>query len=147
MAGFYGRTGIEFKDTLTENLTRLSLLVRPMATEAVTEAAEIIRTRAFMYANVSPGVLGHGIHGEHMRDELKIDVRDTPTGVSARIQIDMGIIPYAAHQEFGPHGNRFLSRAIDESRAECHATIRQVFSAGISANGQFSSQVRFRGIA
>lgn len=146
MAGFYGRTGIEFKDTLTDGLAQLALKVGPAAEAAVAEAGELIRGLAYINANVSPGILGNGAGGEHMRDEIKVEVRRMDNGVSARIGIDMSIIPYAAHQEFGPHGNRFLSRAIDEGRQEAHQIMRMVFSASIK-DGKFSTQVRMRNIA
>lgn len=147
MAGFYGRTGIEFTGDLLENLERLQTEVRPAAIAAVTQAAEIIQAKAYAYANVSAGVQGHGVNGEHMRDEIKIETREYPVSVSARIGIDMSVIPYAAHQEFGPRGNRFLTRAVDESRDECHAVLREVFSASLGADGKIRTAVRLRRIS
>jgi Bacteriophage protein of unknown function (DUF646). len=144
MAGFYGRTGIEFTDTLTANLERLEAVIRPLAIEAVTEGAELIRAQAYLNANVSPGIRGNGVNGEHMRDEIKVEVREKPNGVDARIAIDMDIIPYAAHQEFGARGNAFLSRAVDSMRDAAHERMRTVFSAGLDSNGKFKSAVRFR---
>jgi hypothetical protein len=147
MAGFYGRTGIELEGDLITNLETLAAKVRPAALAAVQEGAEIIRAAAYNNANVSPGFIGNGVNGEHMRDEIKVVPYEYPTSVSARIQIDMSIIPYAAHQEFGPHGNAFLRRAIDESRSDVYDRIRTVFSAAIGADGKFRTAVRIRRFA
>lgn len=147
MAGFYGRTGVDFTNTLTPGLESLALQVRPAAIEAATAGAEIIRQRAYENANVSAGVAGHGVGGAHMRDEIRVEVREAEFTISARIAIDMRIIPYAAHQEFGPHGNAFMRRAIDETRDDVHAVIKSTFTASLGAKGKFKTAVRFRSIA
>lgn len=144
MANFYGRTGIEVKGDLVERLQDLASGVRDAASAAVAAGGEVIRKQAYDYANVSPGVEGHGVGGAHMRDEIKVDLYQYETGVSARIWIDMGIIPYAAHQEFGPHGNAFMRRAIDDTRDQVHESIRSTFSAAIGEGGKYSTKVRFR---
>lgn len=144
MAGFYGRTGIEFKGNLATNLENLSKSIRSLAMEAVLEGGEIIRAAAYNNANVSPGVRGHGRDGEHMRDELKVTAIEYPAGVSARIGIDMAVIPYAAHQEFGPRGNAFLARAIDETRGDVRETMGAIIKAGLGADGKVAIKVRFR---
>lgn len=146
MAGFYGRTGIEFTDTLTDGLANFASVVRPAAIQAVSAAAEAIRSKAYDYANVSPGVTGHGVGGQHMRDEIKVEVRETPTSVSARIAIDMSIIPYAAHQEFGERGNRFMTRAVDDTRQDAHDIMREHVRSVFGAT-KVKTAVRFRRIA
>lgn len=148
MAGFYGRTGIEFKDGLTDNLVKLEYTIRPAATRAVLEAAQLIAEAAYQYANVSPGVKGHGRNGEHMRDEIKVVEYQKDYEVTARIQIDTDIIPYAPHQEFGPRGNGFMRRAMDENRAAAHEIQKRVMleELGLSSK-EFASKVRFRAVA
>lgn len=147
MAGFYGRTGVDFTNTLTEGLEAFAANLRPAAIEAAGAGAEIIRQRSYENANVSSGVSGHGVNGEHMRDEIRVEIREYPLTVSARIAIDMGIIPYAVHQEFGPHGNGFMRRAIDETRDEVHDAIKVTFVTSLGANAKVRTAVRFRAVS
>lgn len=144
MANFYGRAGIDITNTLSESLEHLAFGVRAAAIQAVLAGAEIVRAQAYMNANVSQGISGHGINGEHMRDEIRISTQTVGNVISGRVQIDMGIIPYAAHQEFGPHGNAFMRRAFDEKRDEAHAVMGSVFSASLGLDGKVRTQVRFR---
>lgn len=140
MRSFYGRTGIEFRDEITENLVRLSKRVREEARNAVLMAAGIVQEKAHDYANVSPGETGNAVDGTHMRDNVEIGVIETPTAIEARIGIDLSIVPYAPHQEFGPHGNAFLRRAMDDSRDECHEIMQSVLIDGVEPH----TLVRFR---
>lgn len=144
MPSFYGRTGIDITNTLSENLEHLASRVRGVAIEAVLAGAEPIKQAAYDNANVSRGILGHGVNGEHMRDEIKVTVTESGNVISGRVQIDMGIIPYAAHQEFGPRGNAFMRRAFDEKRDEAHKIMGSVFSAALGSDGKVRTQVRFR---
>jgi hypothetical protein len=148
MPSFYGRLGIEFKETITAGLEEAGHDVYAVCDVALFEAGEIVRASAYEKANVSKGVLGHGRGGEHMRDEIKVsDPYEYPTGVSVRIGVDLNIIPYAAHQEFRPepHGKPYLRPAIDETRQQCHDMIQQVLSDFVVHGGR--TKVRFRRFA
>lgn len=147
MAGFYGRTGIEFTNTLGEGLARVEAVIRPAAIAAVTAAAAPIILAAYDKANVSAGEKGHGVNGEHMRDEIKATVFEYENGVSARIGIDMSIIPYAAHQEFGVRGKPFLRPAIDENRDEAHRIMAAVMREHLADARNIRTKVRFRAFA
>lgn len=144
MANFYGRAGITLSGDLAENLKDLSSSVRAAAIAAALAGGEVIRARAYDNANVSKGESGHGINGEHMRDEIHVSMRENRDEISAIVGIDLAIIPYAPHQEFGPHGNAFMRRAIDETREEVHETVRSTFTAAMGANGKIKTAVRFR---
>lgn len=147
MANFYGRTGIDIANTLSDNLEHLAFSVRAAAIQAVLAGAEVIREQAYINANVSNGINGHGVNGEHMRDEIRITTTTVGTVISGRVQIDMSVIPYAAHQEFGPRGNAFMRRAFDERRDDAHRVMGEVFSARLGADGKVKTQVRFRRFA
>lgn len=144
--GFYGRTGIVIKDTLTPYLEELPALVLESANNAALAGGEIIRQHAHDNANVSSGERGHARDGRHMRDCIDVTLVDKPgLAANVRISIDPENVPYAVHQEFGPNGNRFMSRAIDESRDEVHAAMQESLAA--DAVTGFKTQVRFRGVA
>lgn len=145
MPNFYGRMGIQFTDTMSAVFDELADATLAICTEAVLEAGEIIRAAAFEKANVSKGVRGHGRDGEHMRDEIKVTVYEYESGVSARIGIDLSVIPYAPHQEFGPRGKPFLRPAIDENREACHEKMREVLADGLIHGAR--TKVRFRSYA
>lgn len=147
MRNFYGRAGVEVRDTLSDGLESLSARVRMLARDAAMEGGHIIRVRAYENANVSAGVMGYGVHGEHMRDEIKVTLVDYPTSVSAKVGIDLSIIPYAPHQEFGPHGNAFMSRAVDETRQEVHQRMGEVMAEGLRGSLVARTAVRFRRFA
>lgn len=148
MAGFFGRAGIELRDTLTANLEALPARIRAAAEAAVLAGGEVIRAAAYDNANVSPGVVGNGVGGEHMRDEIKVVMGERTHEIFAFIRIDMSIIPYAAHQEFGDRGNGFMRRAVDENRQEVHAVMGEVMKAALGGESvPLSTLVRFRRIA
>lgn len=116
MAGsFYGRSGIDFRNTVPEGVERLKGRLRAAMVQAVEEAGELVRSRAYDNANVKTG---------HMRENIEVHVVESNSIVEARVGVDLSVVPYAHHQEFGPHGNAFLRRAFDESRAECHDIMR-----------------------
>lgn len=142
---FYGRTGVEFNSTLDEGIRRIKDRTRPRVVKAVLAAAELVRSRAYDLANVSPGVHGHAVDGRHMRDCIEVGLIQEPGQVSARIGIDMSNVPYAHHQEFGPNGKPFLRPAIDESRHEAHEIMREAFDDTSAA--EVSTAVRFRRFA
>ncbi len=144
---FYGRTGVDFRDTLSEGLSNLSPLIVEAARVAVVDGAEIIRNRAHDLANVSPREIGHAYDGRHMRDTIEIAVMDSPNGVSARIFIDLGNVPYAVHQEFGPNGKPFMRPAIDETREEVHQVMAQSIRDNMAGGFNLGTQVRFRRFA
>ena len=144
---FYGRVGVDVEDSLSEGLDVLESVIRAAAAKAVLKAAEPIRQRAHDLANVSNREVGHARDGRHMRDCIDITVTETASGASARIGIDIGNVPYAAHQEFGPHGKPFLRPAIDEGRSEAHgamaASLREDIGEALAAR----TAVRFRKFA
>lgn len=116
MAGaFYGRSGIDFRNTIPDGVERLKGKLRANMIRAVEEAGELVRSRAYDNANVKTG---------HMRENIETHVVEHNGIVEARVGVDLAVVPYAHHQEFGPHGNAFLRRAFDESRAECHEIMR-----------------------
>ena len=144
---FYGRTGIDFRDTLSGGLSNLHPLIIEASRVAVAEGAEIVRQRAHDLANVSPRFIGHANDGRHMRDCIDITVLDQPNGVSARIGIDLSNVPYAVHQEFGPNGKPFLRPAIDESRNEVHQVMGQSLRDNMAGGFNLGTLVRFRRFA
>ncbi|SRR5229473_2671606 len=144
---FYGRTGVDFRDTLSDGLSSLSPLIIEASRVAVVDGAEIIRNHAHDLANVSPREIGHAYDGRHMRDTIEIAVIDQPNGVSARIFIDLGNVPYAVHQEFGPNGKPFMRPAIDETREEVHQVMAQSIRDNMAGGFNLGTQVRFRRFA
>lgn len=144
---FYGKVGIEITDDLSKGLEFLVPAIQEAALMAVEAGGEIIRESAYAKANVSPGVYGHGAHGEHMRDEIKVTAQMTEQGAVGRVQIDMSIIPYAAHQEFGARGKPFLRPAIDETREQVRETMRNIISHQVMSGFKMSTTVKKRNIA
>jgi hypothetical protein len=136
---FYTKNGIAFSDEITDNLVKLRGAVRQRVRDGVLLAAGLIQSKAYDNANVSAGVRGHAVDGSHMRDNIAVHLVETPTQVEARVGIDLSIVPYAPHQEFGPNGNSFMRRAIDESRDECHEIMQSIVVDGADAR----SFVRF----
>ncbi len=120
MAGFYGRTSIDVRDTLSTGLLGAGVAARELAIQACTQAAAIIAERAYQNANVSPGVLGHGIHGEHMRDEIRLEEVIRPTEVIVRVIINIAsraicvkyIPSFALQFASAFHFNPFIQPAI-----------------------------------
>lgn len=145
MPNFYGRLGIRFDTSIMDALDALPELFHETLEWIVMEAAEPIALHAYSLANVSPKPVGHGVHGEHMRDMIELTPYVYPDGVSVRIGIDLSIIPYAAHQEFGPRGKPFLRPAIDEGREQAHQTMKILLSEELPAIARNTrSKVRFR---
>lgn len=145
MAGFFGRTGV----TITDNTGVVLPLFAAAAERAAMEGGEIVRADAYERANVSPGVAGNGVGGAHMRDEIKvspINPREGGTEITVRIGIDMAIIPYAHHQEFGSRGKPFLRPAIDENREAVRQRMREVMREELGG-ARVGTLVRFRRFA
>lgn len=141
MAGqFYGRTGVDIKNTIPDGVAKLKAVLARRIEAAVKEGGALIAERAYDKANVSAGP-GHALDGGHMRDHIEVHVRKTETTVEARIGIDMSLVPYAHHQEFGPRGKPFLRPAMDESRAEVHDIMQSAMDGTLAEDS--SSFVRF----
>jgi HK97 gp10 family phage protein len=128
---FFTRIGVGVTDTLGPGLEAFAALIRQQAMYAVMEAGEHIRALAWGYANVSPGIVGNATDGSHMRDNINVTPFLTDNGAAARIGIDLSVVPYAHHQEFGPRGKPFMRPALDESRELVReimaARLREVF--------------------
>lgn len=140
-SGFYGRVGIV--DTITPAMEELADNLAEAAKKAVLAGAEVIAQKARQNANRSPGVAGHGTDGSHMADNIRVEEVDKPGyEANARIYVPPEIIPYAVHQEFGPTGNRFMSRAVDEGREEANEAMQA--SLEEDAASGFRTHVRFR---
>lgn len=149
MRNFNARAGVDIRETISDGMDTLRYSIAAAIDAAVRAGGEVIRQRAYENANVSPGILGNGVDGSHMRDNYKVEVLHQEHGSQAKIGIDLSIIPYAPHQEFGPHGNAPLRRAIDETRSEVHAKMRDVFreTLGPGESVRFGTAVRFRRFA
>lgn len=142
MAGqFYGRTGVDFRNTIPEGVEKLKAVLRKRIEQAVLEAGNVVAERAYDLANVSAGAAGHAADGSHMRDNIAVHIVKGATTVEARIGIDMSIVPYAHHQEFGPRGKPFLRPAMDESRSEVHDIMQGALDGTVAEDS--SSFVRF----
>src|ERR1041384_4049221 len=130
--GFYARTGIEFDtSSLIKGLENVAERVVSASVDAVLNAGEIIRSRAYYLANVSPGIKGNARDGRHMRDCIEVNLFAGTSYVGVRIEIDMTNVYYAAHQEFGARGKPFIRPALDESREEVHEMLRATLQEGI----------------
>jgi hypothetical protein len=131
---FFTRIGVGYSDTLSPGLEAFGDMIRQQCMYAVMEAGEYIRSLAWGYANVSPGVIGNATDGSHMRDNINVTPFLTDSGAAAKIGIDLAIVPYAHHQEFGPRGKPFMRPALDESRDYIRelmaARLREVFEDG-----------------
>lgn len=143
--GFYGKTGVEFSNTLLQGTDELKARLRKRIETALLVGAEIVRERAYELANVSPGEVGNARDGRHMRDCIDIELRDDGTSITTKIGIDMSNVPYAAHQEFGARGKPFLRPAIDESRSEIRDLMQGVLDGTVAEDA--SVMVRFRRFA
>lgn len=131
MPSFYGRMTFNFTDTITEMFLAMEARIDAACLEAIAAAGEVVRESAYSKANVSAKPRGGGINGEHMRDEIKVAAFPTEFGVAATVGIDLSVIPYAEHQEFGIHGKPFLRPALDENIETCHEVIREHLAASL----------------
>lgn len=146
--GFYGRTGVNVRDTLTSGLDELKGKVRQAAQEAALAMAAVVQARAIELCPISPGK-GHGADGSHMVEHIDVQLQDSSgSTISARVGVfRTDIINYAPHVEFGPNKRPFLRPAIDETRQEAHDVGRRVFLQSLTGVVEFKTAVRFRGIA
>ena len=144
---FYTRVGVEIRDDLSGRLEMLKGPIREASKLALEAAGEVIRQRAYELANVSPGILGHGLNGAHMRDEIRVQVKETDQGAVGRVGIDLAVIPYAPHQEFGPNGKPFLRPATDETREEVRQIMRDIIATQVMEGFKIGTSIKKRNIA
>jgi hypothetical protein len=139
---FSGRSGIDITNTIGEGSKRLQAEMRKRVLLAVSAGAGLIQHHAASNANVSPHAVGHAKDGRHMRDCIDVEVKELPMVVEAKISIDLLNVPYAVHQEFGPHGNAFMRRAVDETRPEVHGIMQSAIDGTLAEDSP--TFVRFR---
>lgn len=148
MAGFYGRTGIEVRDTLTGGMERLRSYIQEAMYVSAMAGAEVVQGRAKELCPVSAGLRGNCTDGSHMVDHIDIEIYRQAQGVSARIGVfDTSICNYAPHVEFGMHGRPFLRPAVDETRDQAHQVMQQTFNEQLMEGFDVHTAVRFRRFA
>jgi hypothetical protein len=142
---FYGKTGIEIKDGLSDGLQSLATKARHVTEVAAYAGAVIVQRRAVELCPRSPGESGNGRDGSHIQDKIDIRIVQEPAGAYAKIGVfDVANNPYGPHLEFGDRGRPFMRPAIDETREEVHQEMRRVVAEELGSL-PIRSQVRFKG--